>query len=667
MLLTSPVPASSHNHSTSHAHSSSSPSSIMSGGASTSTSRSVLRRYQHHMPEQPPNAGSHTHTRPPAHPGHHSSSVAPPAAPGTVPSGLVRMRLSQYLALCEANHPHNEPSRVPHSSKHTTASLPVSPRLQTLSSPSSPRPHPHSNAAPVSPLSYSSTSHGSHTSPASTLSSVSAIIAALHSHAQRQSSASTLSAQQQLAVAGRVRSLTNAYNERQRQQQLEREREKDRERVRSRQRSSQRAAHQQNKRPLPSTHNSVLAAVPNSRISLRRRHSDPRMSPPPPRAPSHTANLSSQPSHTYRTFPRSSLSRSTQPSSQHRPSRSQPATRVRFRRSCLVRHYSRCQAGSSGVPRTGAVSLGLDWLVVKQSSVRLRRDNARAEAEDETEQHEEHRVSRHYPSQNVHDELPRLTERERREALGVGVAVGSEDEVGQGRDDLVRERLELDEIRKSRQSNFCNCRPTRLTRQEELEAEDDDTVHAQPQCCTDLSCPCVRDGIGCHVEGNHYCQCNLSSSSARPPSCANTYGLFQFDEYSVRQHALDILYPSYEAHSINRSHSREDSANLLTPSSVSPSLSSPSSGLRQGGMPSLRSASFSFHPSGAPLSLLSSWSYSAASGGSSSGGWWDMSGSGTHTPRALLRRASRVSPPSSPLFVQSGRSSTAADAHKATG
>ena len=204
-----------------------------------------------------------------------------------------------------------------------------------------------------------------------------------------------------------------------------------------------------------------------------------------------------------------------------------------------------------------------------------------------------------------------------------------------------------------------------------MEAEDEDEDgRAQPQCCTDASCPCVRDGIGCHVEGNHYCQCNLSSSSSRPPSCGNPHGLFQFDEYSVRQHALDVLYPSYEPHSVSRSsHSRDDSAS--SPSSMSPALSSPSSSQqRAGGYPGFRSASFSFHqPGGAPVSLLSSWS---AAGGSGGGGWWDMSGgggSGYHTPRAWLRRPSRVSPPSSPLFVHSGRSSTATvlQQHRATG
>ena len=306
------------------------------------------------------------------------------------------------------------------------------------------------------------------------------------------------------------------------------------------------------------------------------------------------------------------------------------------------------------------MSLGLDWVVAKQSTVKLRRDVARPEAaQDGSDDHEERKVSRRYPSQNVKEELPRLTERERREALEVEEEAGS--------DDIARERLELDELRKSRQSNFCNCKPAPRSYDDELEAEDDETANgSQLQCCTDPSCPCVRDGIGCHVEGNHYCQCALSSSitTSRPPSCGNPYGLFMFDEYSVRQHALDVLYPSYD--SMNPSHSRDDSggAYVSTPSSRSPSLSSPSSSVRQGSIPGLRSASFSFHPSGAPLSLLSSWSYSAAGVGGS-GGWWDMSG-GTHTPRALFRRPSRVSPPSSPLFFQSGRSSTATAPSRAT-
>ena len=662
MLLSSPVVASPHTNSLSHSHPPS--PSLMSSAASVPTTRSVLRRYQQHIAEQPPTAASHkhsgstqsasSHARPPVHPGHHISSSLP-VQPGNIPAGLVRMRLSQYLAMCEAHAPQNESSRL---------SLPNSPRL-AASSPSSPRP-PHRSHAPLSPTSYSSTSPAMGASPAA-LTSVTAIIAALNSQTQRPPDVSTLSAQQQLAVAGRVRSLAKAYTELQRQHQQEKERD----RVRQ---HGQRTAHKQNKRPAPAAHNSVLAAVPNSRISLRRRHSDSRMHPPATAVSSHPGNVSPQPARTHRTFPRSSLTRPSQPSSSAsiaalsslppRSTRSQPVPRIRFRRSCLVRQYSRCQAGSSGVPRNGGVSLGLGWVVVKQQSVKLRRDHARAAAgEDETdEQQDEQRVSRRYPSQNVNEELPRLSERERREVLEV------EDETS--RDELLRERAELDEIRRSRQSNFCNCKPVRRSREEELDDndDDDDGSSSQTQCCTDVSCPCVRDGIGCHVEGNHYCQCNLSSSSSssRPPSCGNPHGLFRFDEYSVRQHAMDILYPSYEPHSVSFSHSRDDSggAGISTPSSLSPSLSSPSSTVRLGGMSGLRSASFSFHPSGAPMSLLSSLSYSSASG---SGGLWDMGVTGTHTPRALLRRPSRVSPPTSPLFVQSGRSSTATVMHRATG
>ena len=145
-------------------------------------------------------------------------------------------------------------------------------------------------------------------------------------------------------------------------------------------------------------------------------------------------------------------------------------------------------------------------------------------------------------------------------------------------------------------------------------------------CCRDPAiCVCARDGIGCHVEGRHYCQCSAAV-------CGNEHGLYLFDEWTVRQHALSLLYPA------DGGAAGEDEAEDGV--SGSPSLS-PSAGLssseRANVSPSasflaFRSQSFSFASRANPLQSMQ------------------------FMPAALrmlsVRRGSRASPPPSPLRHQ---------------
>jgi hypothetical protein len=156
--------------------------------------------------------------------------------------------------------------------------------------------------------------------------------------------------------------------------------------------------------------------------------------------------------------------------------------------------------------------------------------------------------------------------------------------------------------------------------EEDAEQRDDD---AAGLCCRDPAvCVCARDGIGCHVEGRHYCQCSAAA-------CGNEHGLYLFDEWRVRQHALSVLYPA-DAGAAGEEEA-EDGV------SGSPSLS-PSAGLsssdRANGSPSasflaFRSQSFSFASRANPLQSMQ------------------------FMPAALrmlsVRRGSRASPPPSPL------------------
>ena len=121
--------------------------------------------------------------------------------------------------------------------------------------------------------------------------------------------------------------------------------------------------------------------------------------------------------------------------------------RVRFRRSAVLREYLRAQGGSGGVPRAGGSSLGLDWIIARQSSAPVRgsamdREAKAAAAQVQAEaatagtarrastpagedEEKEGRVEggsraappRRYPSANPAEELPRLQEAQRQRLL----------------------------------------------------------------------------------------------------------------------------------------------------------------------------------------------------------------------------------------------------------
>ena len=180
-----------------------------------------------------------------------------------------------------------------------------------------------------------------------------------------------------------------------------------------------------------------------------------------------------------------------------------PRRRVRFSVLVSARVFARCQGGSGGVPRGGAFSLGLDWRVARETVERIVDGADTADTEDGVH-------NRRYPIQSTNaldDELPRINERERLRLIQAHPTV-----IDAG------ESAELEDLRKSRQMNFCQCRPS--------DGE---------SCCSDTArCACARDGVGCHIEGTHYCGCNAAT-------CSNGRGKYVFDENKVRQHSVQIL------------------------------------------------------------------------------------------------------------------------------
>ena len=207
--------------------------------------------------------------------------------------------------------------------------------------------------------------------------------------------------------------------------------------------------------------------------------------------------------------------------------------------------------------------------------------------------------------------------------------------------------------------HFCQCRPARPAGG--WGEEDGESVSQSAGCCSDPAvCPCAREGVGCHVEGGHYCQCGRAGSAVSA-GCGNPCGLYEFDEWGVRQHALQVLYGGGGAGGEDwggaeaQSPSTSPSASPSPHHSASPSLSSASSSSAASFL-TFRSHSFSFHPPqqhggaggvglSSPLLLqLSPSSLSSA-----------VSQPPHRSSFSLSRRSSRVSPPSSPLLQQSRR------------
>lgn len=287
----------------------------------------------------------------------------------------------------------------------------------------------------------------------------------------------------------------------------------------------------------------------------------------------------------------SSISRS-QPTSPQLIGHKRRHKSVRFQRSFVIREYCRVVGGSGGIPRTGGIALGLDWDVVKQSKQRI--PSSKPDTHLNAPNLSSPRRRYPTPAASKDDELPRLGERDRRDLMSIDAS------------QEVEELGELEQIRISRQTNFCQCVP--IVRQVMCDGE----IKQELICCSDASiCSCARTGVQCHIEGSNYCKCSVSHRI----SCENPEGVYRFDDNAVRLHAHRLLFSN---HHINEG----DSPNM-SPSSVpfSPSISCTSSPLiSPRSSASLRSQSFSSNS--VNFTLLPN----------------------------VTRRASRVSPPPSPLL-----------------
>jgi hypothetical protein len=203
--------------------------------------------------------------------------------------------------------------------------------------------------------------------------------------------------------------------------------------------------------------------------------------------------------------------------------------RVHFAHLIQLRDFERIQAGSCSVPRSGSYSLGLDWS--------FQRDYQRP-IDPGPSSNNPTKIYYHYPATNALCELQRLNETERIALLR---------EYNPAIQFVEGESEELDDIRLSRLSNFCSCRPPQPDYNENGEPIYLEGVAYQ--CCIDPDvCPCARDGMGCHVEGNHYCLCagryqgpELDGDSPQIV-CGNPHEHYEFDDYSVKQHFIDIVY-----------------------------------------------------------------------------------------------------------------------------
>lgn len=214
------------------------------------------------------------------------------------------------------------------------------------------------------------------------------------------------------------------------------------------------------------------------------------------------------------------------------------------------------------------------------------------------------KLHKRYPSSNKSEELARIGEEGRLALFQRYAGVEGDDQRDHPsfRDLLVSdvdERVELDAIRQSRSGHFCSCVPPRGRSRSMLVDTSTFDIASLPlsttnTCCTDERCPCVRDGVGCHVESDHYCrcqgrftemkertrrqkhddddsendhdhdddeeeaddddgdrsnfdECDDEPDSPRPPplvqaGCLNPSGRYQFDDRAGRDHASRFLY-----------------------------------------------------------------------------------------------------------------------------
>jgi len=225
------------------------------------------------------------------------------------------------------------------------------------------------------------------------------------------------------------------------------------------------------------------------------------------------------------------------------------------------------------------------------------------------------RMKKRYPSPNKAEELPRIAQQERirifKQYAGLPNAEESEAHetpASWGLSDAMchpsewDESSELDLIRSSRRSHFCLCRPPRGRLRAMLMDLDPDAIAALPPnqsnaCCIDDRCPCVRDGVGCHVESDHYCACQglfveraeedkveeedgendeeeeeEEEDDDRPiplvqAGCLNPSGRYQYDARAGNAHIFKYVYGSnpYDEDETADPSNRSRSGSLLSP------------------------------------------------------------------------------------------------------
>ena len=339
----------------------------------------------------------------------------PVAAIHDVPAGIVRMRLSQFLNLY-----HQQQQRRPPHQQHQHQQYSPYAMLQSRSqdwpapfSPSFLSPQPASTSA---------------SSPAQTASSVSAIIAAWNDRISSSVSGSGSASSRRGTSwqptddeqqSGRVKQLADSFLK----QRSHSSHPSHPQRAAAAQPTGSSSLHRKpsaaSSSPLPRAAAIVRAARPpplhEAAVVLRRRYSADSRLPASVAAAlsgeSSLLHLRPSPLSSQRSFPRSCMRRLRLDSAS---ASSRAEARVRFRRSLLLREHRRQQGGSGGVPRQGAASLGLDWIIERQTRRRWREKDRQA-ATDEACSSPAPR--RRYPCANPNEELQRLTEQQRSDIL----------------------------------------------------------------------------------------------------------------------------------------------------------------------------------------------------------------------------------------------------------
>jgi len=172
------------------------------------------------------------------------------------------------------------------------------------------------------------------------------------------------------------------------------------------------------------------------------------------------------------------------------PKHANSKRKVRFAATTSQRAFSLFQCHEMVVPSTGAYPLGLGDLLQECSGPL--HDHSAEMKEGDTKMS----LARRYPCSDKRYLLPKIPESERIKRLKSHEAFREKEGV-----------IECETTRESRASNFCQCKQL---------VEDGN-------CCQDETCPCVANGINCHIEGPRCCSCSIVfrtsfSSTMSPPT-----------------------------------------------------------------------------------------------------------------------------------------------------